>query len=61
VGKSQKYYVCQHPHDLEALKQNIREAIYIIQQRDLQQVSLNPFKRIQACHTTEGKHLEHLL
>jgi hydrogenase maturation factor HypE len=28
-----------NPHDLEALKQNIREAIYNIQQRQLQQVS----------------------
>jgi hypothetical protein len=50
-----------NPHDLEALKQNIREAIYSIQQRELQQVSRNPFKRIQACHTTEGKYFVHLL
>jgi hypothetical protein len=34
-----------NPHDLEALKRNIREAIYYIQQ----QVPRNLFKRIQAC------------
>jgi hypothetical protein len=28
-----------NPHDLEALKQNIREAVYSIQQRELQQIS----------------------
>jgi hypothetical protein len=49
-----------NPHDLEALKQNIREAIYNIQQRELQQVSRNPFKRIHACLTAEGRHSEHL-
>jgi hypothetical protein len=43
-------------HELEALKQNIREAIYNIQQRELQQVSRN-----QACLTAEGRHFEHLL
>jgi hypothetical protein len=39
------------PHDPEALKQNIRESIYSIQQCELQQVSRNLFKRIQACLT----------
>jgi hypothetical protein len=50
-----------NPHHLEALKQNIREAIYNIQQSELQNVFRNPFKRIQACHTTDSKHFEHLL
>jgi hypothetical protein len=50
-----------NPHDLEALKENIREAIYNIQQRELQQVSPNLFKRFQACLTAEGRHFEHLL
>jgi hypothetical protein len=48
-------------HDLEALKQNIREAVYNIQQRELQQVSQNLFKRIQACLTAEGRYFEHFL
>jgi hypothetical protein len=43
-----------NPHDLKALKQNIREAIHNIQQRELQQVSQNSFKRIQECLTAEG-------
>jgi hypothetical protein len=50
-----------NPHDLEALKQNIREAIYNIQQRELQQVSRNLFKRIHVCLTAEGRHFEHFL
>jgi hypothetical protein len=36
-----------NPHNLEVLKQNNREAIGNIQQRELQQVSRNLFKRIQ--------------
>jgi hypothetical protein len=47
--------------DLDALKQNIREAICNIQQRELEQVSSNVFKKIQACLTAEGRHFEHLL
>jgi Leu/Phe-tRNA-protein transferase len=47
-------------HDPEALKQNIREAIYNIQQCELQQVSKNLFETIQACLTAEGRHFEHL-
>jgi hypothetical protein len=43
-----------NPHDLEALKQNILEAIYDIQQHELQQISRNLFKRIQAYFTAEG-------
>jgi hypothetical protein len=46
---------------MEALKQNIREAIYNIQQRELQEVSRNLFKRIQTYLTAEGRHFEHLL
>jgi hypothetical protein len=39
VGKTQKCCVVSNQYDLEALKDNIREAIYNIQQRELQQVS----------------------
>jgi hypothetical protein len=46
---------------MEALKQNIRKTIYNVQQHELQQVSQNPFKRIQACLTAEGRHFDHLL
>jgi hypothetical protein len=38
-GKVKSVVYANNPHDLEALKQNIREAIYNIQQRELQQVS----------------------
>jgi hypothetical protein len=37
----------KNPHDLEALKQKIREAIYNIQHRELQQVSRNLFKNFR--------------
>jgi hypothetical protein len=50
-----------NPHDPDALIQNIREAIYNIQQRELQLVSQNMFKRIQACITAEGTHFEQFL
>jgi hypothetical protein len=50
-----------YPHDLEALKQNICEAIYNIQQRELQQVSRNLLKRIQTCLTADDRHFEHRL
>jgi hypothetical protein len=36
-----------NPHDLEALKQNIREAIHNIQQRELQHVSQNLLKEFR--------------
>jgi hypothetical protein len=49
-----------NPHDLEALKQNIHEAIYNIRKHELQQVSRNLFKRIQAYHLAEGRYFEHL-
>jgi hypothetical protein len=48
------------PHDLEALKQNIREATDSIKWCELQ-VSQNMLKRIQACLTAEGRHFEQLL
>jgi hypothetical protein len=48
-------------YDLAALKQNIPEANYNIQQRELQQVSQNLFKIIQACLTAQGRYFEHLL
>jgi hypothetical protein len=60
-GKLKSVVYANNPHDLEALKQNIREAIYNIQQRELQQVSRNLFKRIQTCLTAEGRYFEHLL
>jgi hypothetical protein len=53
-GKLESVVYANNPHDLEALKQNIREAVYNIQQRELQQVSRNLFKRIQAYLTAEG-------
>jgi hypothetical protein len=49
------------PHDLEALKLNVREAICNIQQHELQQVSQSLLKIIQARLTVEGRHFEHLL
>jgi hypothetical protein len=49
-GENSKSVVCaNNQYDLEALKQNIREAIYKIQQREFQTVSRTLFKRIQAC------------
>jgi hypothetical protein len=50
-----------NPHGLEALKQNIREVIYTIQQCELQQVFQNLFKKIHACLTAGGKHFEYFL
>jgi hypothetical protein len=49
-GKLKKKNVvyANNPHYLEALNQHIREAVYNIQQRELQQVCRNLFKRIQA-------------
>jgi hypothetical protein len=38
-GKLKSVVYANNPHDQESLKQNIREAIYNIQQRELQQVS----------------------
>jgi hypothetical protein len=47
-------------HDLDALKQNIREAIY-----NICNVNCNKFSeiclRIQACLSAEGRYFEHLL
>ncbi|PNF40314.1 hypothetical protein B7P43_G05786 [Cryptotermes secundus] len=60
-GKLKNVVYAKNPHDVEALEQNIREEIYNIQQRELQQVSRNLFKRIQACPTVEGRQFEHLL
>jgi trehalose-6-phosphate synthase len=60
-GKLKSVAYANNPHDLEALKENIREAIYNIQQRELQQVSRNLFKRIQGCLTAVGRHFEHVL
>jgi hypothetical protein len=60
-GEDRSVVYASNPHDVEALKQNIREAIYNIQQCELQQVSGNLFKIIQAYLTAEGSHFEHLL
>jgi hypothetical protein len=60
-AKLKSVVYANNPHDLEALNQNIREAIHNIQQCELQQVSRNLFKRIQACLTAEGRHFKHLL
>jgi hypothetical protein len=38
-GKLKSVVYANNLHDLEALKENIHEAIYNIQQRELQQVS----------------------
>jgi hypothetical protein len=56
-GKLKSVVYANNPNDLQALKQNIREAIYDIQQCELQHVSRNLFKRIQACLTTEGRNM----
>jgi hypothetical protein len=45
-GKLESVVYANNPHDLEALQQNIREATDNIQQRELQRVSRNLFKRI---------------
>jgi hypothetical protein len=60
-GKLKSAVHANNPHDLEALEQKICEEIYNIQQRELQQVSRNLFKRIQVCLTAEGRHFKHLL
>jgi hypothetical protein len=61
-GENSKSVVyANNPHDLTAVNQNIREAVYNIQQGELHQVSRNFFKRIQACVTAEGRHFEQLL
>jgi hypothetical protein len=61
VGKHKIIAYTNNPHDMEALRQNIPEAIYNIEQRELQQVSRNLFKRIQTCLTAGGRYFEHLL
>jgi hypothetical protein len=53
-GKLKNVVYVNNAHDLEALRQNIREAVYNIPRRELQQVSQNLFKRIQACLTAEA-------
>jgi hypothetical protein len=60
-GKLITVVYANNPHDLETLVQNICEAIYNIQQCELQQASRNLLKRIQTCLTAEGRHFEHLL
>jgi hypothetical protein len=61
LGELKNVAYANNLHDLEALKQSIREAIYNIQQHELQQVSRNLFKRIKACLTAVGRQFEHLL
>jgi hypothetical protein len=60
VSGELKSVVCaKNPHNLEAMKQNIREEIYNIQQTKLQQISRYLLERIQACLTSDGRHFEH--
>jgi hypothetical protein len=48
VEKIKKNFAyANNPHDLEAVKENIREADHSIQQRELQQVSRNLFKQFR--------------
>jgi uncharacterized protein (DUF1015 family) len=61
VGKLKHFVYANNSHDLEILQQNIRDAIYNIQQHDSQQVSQNLFKRIHACLIAEGRHFGYLL
>jgi hypothetical protein len=60
LGKLKSVVYDNNLNDLEALKQNILEPLYNIQQHELQQVSQNVFKSIQACLTAKGRHFEHL-
>jgi hypothetical protein len=60
-GKLKSVVYTNNPHDLEALKQNIREAVYSIQQCELEQVFQNLLKGIQTCLTAESRHFEHIL
>jgi hypothetical protein len=53
-GKLKSVVYANKPHDVETRKQNIREANDNIQQRELQQVSRNLFKRIQASLTASS-------
>jgi hypothetical protein len=46
-GKLKSVEYANNPYDLKALKQNIREAIYNIQQRELQHVSRNLMKKFR--------------
>jgi hypothetical protein len=55
-GNLESVMYANNPHHLKAVKQNIRESIYNIQQRELQQVSRNLFEKIQVCLTAEGRH-----
>jgi hypothetical protein len=50
-----------NPPTLGELKQSIRETITSIEASELKLVSLNIFKRLEACLRAEGKHFEHLL
>jgi hypothetical protein len=52
-GKLKSVVFANNPHDLDALKQNIGETIYNVQQCELLQVSRNLFKRIQTCLTAQ--------
>jgi hypothetical protein len=58
-GKLKCVVHANDPHDLVALKQNIRAATCNILQSELHHVSRNLFKRIQTYLTAEGKHFEY--
>jgi hypothetical protein len=54
--------VCSNnPHTLDGRKQSIRETISSIEVSELELVSNNMFKRLEACLRAEGRHFEHLL
>jgi hypothetical protein len=50
-----------NPHTLVELKQRIRETISSIEVSELELVSNNLFKRLEACLRAEERHFEHLL
>jgi hypothetical protein len=47
LGENSSVLYVNNPRDLEALKWNIREAVYNIQQREFQQVSQHLFKEFR--------------
>jgi hypothetical protein len=50
-----------NPHTLVELKQSIRETIPSVEVSELELVSNNIFKRLEACLRAEGRHFELLL
>jgi hypothetical protein len=48
-------------HALDELKQSIRETITFVEVGELELVSNNLLKRLEACSRSEGRNFEHLL